>query len=77
LKKPLLICPDGKAYKQLGGNPIAAALLDRCFVRMAAWVRLLTKSVQAEFPSWELPESYYYRSSNINAVDLLLLLLFA
>ena len=43
---------------------IPAALLDRCFIRMAAWVRLLVKSIQAEFPSWELSCAQLLKHNN-------------
>lgn len=42
-------------FKRIGGAlSIDAAMLDRCFARMAGWVRLAALSINAEFPDWEL-----------------------
>lgn len=50
-----LVCLSGGRFKRIGGvASIDAAMLDRCFARMAGWVRLAALSIKAEFPDWEL-----------------------
>ena len=42
-------------FKTFGGfGFVSGAVLDRCYARMAAWVRLVSRSLAAEFPSWEV-----------------------
>ena len=55
LRRPVMITwDDGQSHKQFGGRTLPPDLVTRCFQRMAVWVRLVTKSITAEFPSWEL-----------------------
>lgn len=50
-----LVSLSGDRFKKIGGvSSIDSALLDRCFARMAGWVRLVGLSIKAEFPDWEL-----------------------
>ena len=37
-----------------GGLSVPDELLDRAFSRMAGWVRLFVRSIEAEFPEWEV-----------------------
>ena len=52
----LLVCQEGKqtTTRTIGGPAcIDDDMIDRCVARMAAWVRLATDTVHAEFPHWE------------------------
>ena len=55
LKKPIMLERGvNNSFKRFGGQVLDAAVLDRCFDRLIAWMRLLGRSLLAEFPSWEL-----------------------
>ena len=54
LRKPVMICASSNSHRQFGGRPLPPDMVDRCLCRMAAWVRLVAKSILAEFPSWQM-----------------------
>ena len=46
-------------HKTIGGtSSVTPELLNRCFGRMAGYVRLAAESIAAEFPSWELLSAF-------------------
>lgn len=52
-------CHIGNVVKTLGGpGTVSEQVSRRCMSRMAAWVRLLMSSLQAEFPSWHVIQSF-------------------
>ena len=46
-------------FKTFGGfGFVSRAMLGGCYTRMAAWVRLVSTSIAAEFPSWEVLQAF-------------------
>ncbi|CAK9092657.1 Uncharacterized protein SCF082_LOCUS43606 [Durusdinium trenchii] len=63
--------PEG-VFKSLGGaGAVQRDILDRCFARMAVWVRLATERIEVEFPSWRalhLFEVFKHPCTNIDQI---------
>jgi hypothetical protein len=59
LQKPRVLYVRGGTSKVLGGaGRVGAELVTRCLQRMAGWVQLLVKSLDAEFPEWQLIQAF-------------------
>lgn len=49
----------GDKEKAIGSpTPLHADMIDRCLGRLRCWVSLAVQVVQAEFPSWEILQSF-------------------
>ena len=49
----LLRLADG-TIRQIGGQPVTQDILDRCYARMAAWIKLVIQCLSAETPAYDI-----------------------
>ena len=49
----LLRLADG-TIRQIGGQPATPEVLDRCYARMAAWIKLVIETLSAETPAYDI-----------------------
>ena len=60
LRSTVRLCrsSNGEIRSVGGTSSVTDEVLDRCFARMAAWVRLVAQTIQSEFPQWELIRAF-------------------
>ena len=60
LRSTVRLCrsSNGEIRSVGGTSSVTDGILDRCFARMAAWVRLAAQTIQTEFPQWELVRAF-------------------
>ena len=60
LRSTVRLCrlSNGEIRSVGGTSSVTDEILDRCFARMAAWVRLVAQTIQSEFPQWELIRAF-------------------
>jgi len=57
-RQRLVIDRSGGFVTVGGPGFVTDSVMDKCYARMATWVRLAAKSIAAEFPSWELLQAF-------------------